>query len=391
VTGAIPPLQPIEVATGIAFGYAQRPEPLGAASTSPSEALDRAILPALECPPCLVSFSGGRDSSFVLAAAARLARREGLPLPVPTTLRFPAAAEAAESEWQERVVAHLRLDDWHRLVLADELDSVGPVATRGLSRHGLLWPFNVHFHVPVLEAARGGSVLTGVGGDEVFGTSRWQRANDVLDRRVRPRPRDAAALALALSPALLRRPVLELRARRETYAWLTAAGARAFARHLARDEAAEPRRYAARLSHWRALRSTRLGLDSLGLLAADAGARLVHPIADDGFVAALAAAAPPAGPSSRGRFMAWVVGDALPAELLLRTTKAAFDEAFWGACSRRLAAEWAGAGVDTRLVDAAALQEEWSRSVPDPHTFTLLQAAWLELHLRPGRKHVETT
>jgi hypothetical protein len=42
-----------------------------------------AILPALRRTPCLVSFSGGRDSSSVLGAATRAGRRQGLSLPVP--------------------------------------------------------------------------------------------------------------------------------------------------------------------------------------------------------------------------------------------------------------------------------------------------------------------
>ena len=38
----------------------------------------------------------------------------------------------------------------------DELDAVGPYARRALARHGLLWPFNAHFHAPMLEQAAGG-------------------------------------------------------------------------------------------------------------------------------------------------------------------------------------------------------------------------------------------
>ena len=58
---------------------------------TPLAALEEAILPALRRPPCLVSFSGGRDSSCVLAAATRAARREGLQPPVPVTLRVSNA------------------------------------------------------------------------------------------------------------------------------------------------------------------------------------------------------------------------------------------------------------------------------------------------------------
>ena len=60
-------------------------------AATPRAAFEAAILPGLRRSPCLVSFSGGRDSSAVLATATAVARREGLPLPVPITHRFPSA------------------------------------------------------------------------------------------------------------------------------------------------------------------------------------------------------------------------------------------------------------------------------------------------------------
>src|SRR5262249_39115635 len=154
--------------------------------------------------PCLVSFSGGRDSSAVLAVATAVARREGLPLPVPITHRFPAAAMTDESRWQEEVVDHLGLEDWIRLEGANELDAVGPVATASLRRHGLLWPSNAYFHAPLFEAADGGTVMTGVGGDEAFVPSSWSRQLAVLSGRVRPHARDVLRVGFALSPLPLK-------------------------------------------------------------------------------------------------------------------------------------------------------------------------------------------
>ena len=100
----------------------------------PLTALDDAIRPFLRRSPCLVSFSGGRDSSAILAAATALARREGLPLPIPATNRFPHVDESDERPWQEHVVRALRLEDWIRLDFGDELDCVGPVASAALRR-----------------------------------------------------------------------------------------------------------------------------------------------------------------------------------------------------------------------------------------------------------------
>ena len=104
----------------------------------------------------------------MLAVAAHVARREGLPNPLPVTNRFPGVVETDETQWQERVIRHLELDDWLRLEWDDELDVLGPIATKVLRRHGILFPWNSFFHYPLLERAEGGSLLTGVGGDELF-------------------------------------------------------------------------------------------------------------------------------------------------------------------------------------------------------------------------------
>jgi Asparagine synthase len=377
------PLRPIEVATGLVFGAASRPrlDERHAAGT-PLAALERIILPALERPPCLVSFSGGRDSSAVLAFAVWLARREGLNLPIPATNRFRAAADASEADWQEVVIDRLGLEDWHRLEFDDELDAVGPVATQALARHGLLWPFNAHFHTPLLEAARGGTLLTGIGGDEQLGDSSYARANDVLARRARPVRRDLLRVGFALAPRLVRSGVRR-RTAPSVFSWLTAAGQRQFAAAWAADTASEPRRYDHRVHWWPRSRWVRVGFRSLELLAADAGAEIAHPLADASFADALAAFGPnPSG--GRTERMQALFGELLPAELISRPTKAVFDEAFWGAHARAFVDRWGGGSVPTELVDLDALRLEWSRTVPKPQSLTLLQAAWLAEHERGG-------
>ena len=151
-------LTPLEIASGIVFGVEEDAPGPGAAPSAASarDALEAAVLPALQRPPCVVSFSGGLDSSAVLAVASSVARREGLPLPVAVTLRFPGNAEADETSWQESVVSAVPVGDWDRIEIRHELSVVGPVATEALREHGLLWPFNAYVHVPVFERARGG-------------------------------------------------------------------------------------------------------------------------------------------------------------------------------------------------------------------------------------------
>ena len=133
------------------------PLPEAAPGVSPRQALEAAVLPALERPPCVVAFSGGRDSSLLLAVAAHVARRERLEQPVALTLRFPQSPTAEESEWQELVIRHVGIDDWVCREIHDELDFVGPVAQRIMLRHGLLWPANLHFVGPPAAQAAGGS------------------------------------------------------------------------------------------------------------------------------------------------------------------------------------------------------------------------------------------
>ncbi len=353
----------LELAVGLPIG-SEAPVALPAGSRDPLAALEAAVLEPLRRGPCLVSFSGGRDSSAVLAVATRLARREGLADPIPATVRAPDAPMADEARWQELVVAHLGLADWQRLEFGGELDLVGPVATAALRRHGLLWPFNAHFHVPMLEAARGGTLLTGIGGDELF--------------RAAARPLPAITprrLALFAAPRPLRR-AWHGRASVQLHPWLTPAAARDARRALAAWEASEPRRLRARLRHVRAARYLRVGTRSLEALARDCGAAIAHPLLAPTVWAAVARSAPVGGHEDRTAAMEHVVGPLLPPALLGRSDKACFDEVFFHEHSRAFAETWSGAGVPAE-VDARALREHWLAGAPLAQSFSLLQAAWL--------------
>ncbi|MDA0168632.1 asparagine synthase-related protein [Solirubrobacter taibaiensis] len=356
-------LAPVELATGIVFGLVAEPVPLPAGAV-PAAALEAAVLGAVRGDgPCCVSFSGGRDSSAVLAAATRVARREGRPDPVPLTLRAAHEPHSHESEWQELVVAHLGLDDWMRIEITDELDAVGPYARRVLERHGLLWPFNAHFHLPLLEHAVGGTLLTGIGGDELWSSSRAP----VVRRRRR---------ALAYAPFALRRAVL---ARREPidYPWLRPEGVAAARRAAGGERAGEPLTVARRMAWYRGMRATATGTAALDRIAEDVGARIAHPLLDRALWGAVATAAPRAGFARRDESLRLVAGELLPEDVLTRKTKAGFDRVFFGRHARAFVARWSGAGIAETMVDVAALRQHWAGEVPDPHSLTLLQAAWL--------------
>ena len=143
--------------------------------------MENAVRPHLSRPPCIVSFSGGRDSSAVLAVATSVARREGLELPIPVSLRYANAPQTHEDEWQELVIRALGLQQWERLAMTDELEFLGPVWKEVLQELGVVWPVNAGvMHRPIIPLARGGSLLTGFPGDWLFGKWRWRPAMDVL-------------------------------------------------------------------------------------------------------------------------------------------------------------------------------------------------------------------
>jgi hypothetical protein len=370
-------LSALELASGLVFGAERRARPAAPESVAdPLVALERVLLPALERGPCLVSFSGGRDSSAVLAAAAAAARREGLPLPVPATNVFPDVKRSAETEWQEIVVDHLRLDDWVRIELRDELDCVGPIAKAILERHGLLWPFNAHFHWPMLNAARGGTLLTGIGGDELLGTSHWARAAAVLSGAAAPRFRDVPRALVAVAPYALRRAVMRRRYPGATRLdWLTDRANSELRRRSADDLASEPFRWSDRWRWWHERRETEIGLRSLDLIAKDCQAMIAHPLTDSAFAASVARFAARRRLHERTSLLRAIFSPLLPASVLGRTTKAAFGPVFWGVASRLLASDAAEELGDVEPVDRTALRDTWSGEAPDAHSFLLLQAA----------------
>jgi asparagine synthetase B (glutamine-hydrolysing) len=344
---------------------------------TPLAALEEAVLPALQRAPCLVSFSGGRDSSCVLAVATRAARRQGLPPPVPVTLRVPDAPLADESAWQETVVRHLGLRDWELREAGDELERLGPLSRALLRRHGVLYPPNTFLQIPLLEAARGGCLLSGLGGDELFATWRWRNHADALARRRRPTPLDPLRLAYAASPGALRTWRELRRYRLRGLVWLRPEAARSASRLEAAARAEQPRAWSRWVDWFARRRSVRAPQWSLSLLAADAGTALVHPLLDPGFLAAIARAGGRLGFGDRTAAMRALFGELLPEAVLLRPTKARYSEALWGRGTRAFADEWSGSGVDGELVDPVALRAEWRGPNPHEDSAMLLHAAWL--------------
>ncbi|WBB82080.1 asparagine synthase-related protein [Micromonospora sp. WMMD882] len=357
----------LDLASGMVSGHVGTPAlpPVDPLAVEPLAALERSVLPALARPPCVVSFSGGLDSSLVLAVAVRVARREGLPLPVPVTWRFADAPGADESAWQDDVIRALGLTGrWRLLPAGDDLDVVGPVAGRLLARHGVLHPCNLHLHLPIVELAPGGSLLTGAGGDQML--AGWRRPPRTVGDRLR------RALAPAVRAALPagRRPAMA------AYPWLRPDVAARCLRSRAAEARAEPGRLDQRI-RWhlgrRDLALTRAGLTAM---AAEHRVTVVNPLLDPGFLAALVAVAGRARDVTRQRLLARIAGDDLPPVVTAARPKATFLEVFLRRPAREFATGWDGSGVDDDLVDPAALRRVWSTWPIPAATTALLQHVW---------------
>ena len=376
IGAALPTPTPLEVVANLLLGDVDNPARLPPArGIGARAALEEVIAPMLARPPCFVSFSGGRDSSAILAVAVHVARREGLDLPIPASNTFPGVPEADETEWQELVLEHLGIRERAIVNISEELDALGPIATAVLERRGVLWPGNAYMHGPVFELARGGTVLTGVGGDELFDT---RGASFVLaaHRRERPSVQSALSLAMAVTPRAIRAAVWRRR-HAPAHPWLTPDGRSLVGRALAADAVRWPHRWNAAARHWSRTRAYAAVRYALPVLAADAGVELRNPFVEPAVLAEVVQQGGAAGFSSRSEAMAQLFGDLLPVAVLERSTKAAFSASLFGPLTRAFAEAWDGSGVDERYVHPERLRREWLAAKPDMNMVLLLQMAWL--------------
>lgn len=381
-------LTPLEIASSVLVGrddMLARPE----ATRSARAALEESLLRALRRPPCVVGFSGGRDSSALLGCAVQVARREGLPEPVPVTLRFAGAPETEEEGWQALAIRHIGASDWVRRDFRDELDLVGPVAEAMMTRNGLPYPYNLHLLVPLIDEAKGGSFVSGHGGDQVLYPA--GRALQVLARRVRPSLRDLARIVVEMAPRSVRRSAFRSRVGL-AFPWLRAETNALLTRAWLEDEVRQPFRWNSRLRELSHSRFMQLTARRIEALAGEADVAVHHPFAEAGFVFALAREAGATGFPSRTAAMEAVFTDVLPAQLIGRATKASFNGVLWNRHARAFVE-----GLDEQalervlakleldaIVDPRALVAHWGKSAPLANSFLLLQACWLAL--RPPQK-----
>ena len=278
------------------------------------------------------------------------------------------------------MIAHLGLTDWLRLELTDELDVLGEFATSGAAppRAALA----VQRPLPLLPCSKrreGGSLLTGIGGDEALGSSRWARSMAVLSGG-----RAAATHATCRAwPCSLRRGPFGARS------WFAAlrspspgSGQRPPGRsrgHGPRTRRPSPRGWHSRLRASRPAARSGWALPSLERLAADAAATIAHPLLDPRFLAALAAAGGSVAGLTAPTAMRALFDGVLPSELAVALEQGALRRRVLGRPQPQLSP---GHGPVRRPIRrwsiARALRQVWSQDEPDAHTYLLMQAAWLE-------------
>lgn len=377
----LPVISPWDVVVGYPSGSVPLPPQPVRVEPDPARALRDALRPALLHPPCAVAFSGGRDSSLLLAVAADLAAREGLDPPIALTFRYPGDPAADEASWQELVVTHLRhvglRFEWVCRDITTELDNIGPLMTPVLRAHGgPTFPAGLGNTILLAQHAHGGCLVTGNAGDEVLGGHRAGVLHAALRRRGRGLTRgDWRQVARCATPGPVR---VRLRHRTADEAtWLRPVARRAVLGESVRSDAARPLRWDH--SVWAALapRAVTVGRRTRARVTRDHDCELVEPLGEVGFVASYAAFGGRWGGISRAAGTRLLADGLLPEAVIGRRQKAHFNASRFGAISREFARSWNGRGVDESLVEPVALRDAWLAEVPSAATAMLLQQAWL--------------
>jgi asparagine synthetase B (glutamine-hydrolysing) len=369
-------LTELEVASGIVVGRGTGHSFDADRRLDPIAVLRSLCRLALTKEPCVVAFSGGRDSSVLLAVLVDVAREEGLAEPIAVTARWDQDEASDERIWQEQVIRAIGIRDWQVIRPGTDLDLLGAEATWALDKLNLLWPAPAYAFLPMIRIAAGGVLITGEGGDEAFGLWPFGHLWSTLRNRHLPIQSELQAFALACCPRPLRRRIWQRRV--SAYQeWLRPDAFEEVSRMLANDEADDPLRWDRYQVVSRCRRAVDLSVRTFQGISGLHGTEFVGPFLDEKFLSALAAWGGPLGKGDRTTVMTRLFADLLAGPILSRTSKASFGGVFWGPRSRKFAEDWQGSGINTELIDPEVLRREWLKPVPVFGAALPLHAAWL--------------
>ncbi|WP_211223173.1 asparagine synthase-related protein [Propionicicella superfundia] len=323
-----------------------------------------------------VLFSGGRDSSAMLAVVTLVCRRLGADDPVPVTAVYPHDPDTDETSWQQFVLDHLGLRRRAVIEVTTQRRMLSAETRGSLGRWGTVWPVAVHTQALYFGAAEGAVFFTGEGGDGLLAGARITPLSLVRQDF----PRVPGSLARAAAAALTPNPVY----RRTTVRHGLDAGWLPWIRPAARPDVLAGLAATRGPLRWDRSRRGVLRQRSVELVDANsvvaaklAGATLCHPLLNPFFVDSLAEDGGAWGFRGRTDVFRHLFADLLPDAILARTSKAAFNSSRWGDDERDFAVGWTGEGVDPTVVDPGPLRAEWLKERPHPVASFLVHDAWL--------------
>jgi len=294
------------------------------------------------------------------------------------TYRF-TAPETDERDFQESVVRHLGLREWITFDLGEDGDFLSPTTCSQLLAGGPMWPPAPLTRAGALRGLDGGLWLTGEGGDEVLGPRRVSYAVRAA-RSPRRRVLSRAVRELGSKAMRIRATEAEFHAHYRAE-WLEPDIRRHYIRDAAALSAAEPLRPREWFGHYLARPAVKVGHEALRAFKSEFGLRWEAPLVDPFFLGALSGSVRWHEYRGRRHLLRTLFNDLLPAAIVERRGKVAFNSALFGPYTREFAARWDGTGAPEG-VNGEWLKRHWQSGDVSAGTAPLLHHVWLATQRR---------